>query len=256
MYSEEDLRADEETLILGLAEALEVGQVSIPDDPDERFRILRTLMNVRPPEPVDDDLLETQDRILTYLRDRKGVTDVSVLEFRDGIALWRGDITTLRCDAIVNAANSGMLGCFAPCHRCIDNAIHTFAGMQMRLECQDIMNGMQEPVGHVRVTKGYNIPCRYVMHTVGPMIHGNVTDTDRDALRSCYTSCLEMASSMELETIAFCCISTGEFRFPNREAAEIAVDTVRNHLGSHDGLKVIFDVFTDRDEGIYHDLLG
>lgn len=249
-------RTDDECLLIG-ALARDVGvDVTVPDDPGDRWRLLRSLMNVRGPAEVPPEVLEAQDRVLGDRIAEAGVTDADDLRYEDGIALWRGDITTLRCDAIVNAANSRMLGCFVPCHRCIDNAIHTYAGMQMRLECDRIMGGREEPTGGARATGGYNLPCRYVLHTVGPIVDGRLTDRHRSQLRSCYTSCLGLAASMGLRTLAFCCVSTGEFRFPNEEAAAIAVDTVRGFLDGRDGMRVIFDVFTDRDEAIYRELLG
>lgn len=227
-----------------------------PEDPEERWNVLRTLMNVRGPGHLPDDILRVQDGLLSGISEERGVTDADGLEFRDGIALWKGDITLLKCDAIVNAANSGMLGCFVPCHRCIDNAIHTYAGMQLRLECARKMGGRRAPVGGALVTDAYNLPCRRVIHTVGPMVEGAVTLGDEAALRSCYISCLEVAEAEGLRTVAFCCISTGEFRFPNRSAAEIAVSSVRRFLDGHPGMRVVFDVFTEKDHGIYRELLG
>ena len=175
------------------------------------------------------------------------------------IALWQGDITTLRVDAIVNAANSALLGCFYPLHGCIDNIIHSRSGVQLRLACHDIMaaQGHEEPTGGAKITSAFNLPCRYVLHTVGPIITGRVTRRDREALASCYRSCLALAADRGCESVAFCCISTGEFHFPNREAAEIAVEAVRDFLNGGDGtLRVIFDVFKDRDLEIYRKLLG
>lgn len=227
-----------------------------PDDPGERWNVLRALMNVRGPGPVPDYILRVQDGLLSGISEERGITDADDLEFRDGISLWKGDITTLRCDAIVNAANSGMLGCFVPCHRCIDNAIHTYAGMQLRLECARRMDGRRAPVGGALVTDAYNLPCRRVIHTVGPIVEGPVTPGDEAALRSCYISCLEAAEAEGLRTVAFCCISTGEFRFPNRPAAEIAVSTVRGFLAEHPDMRVVFDVFKEEDHDIYRELLG
>ena len=248
---------DEDVAFLIGSLSRDVGvRVDVPDDPEERWGLLRSLMNVRKPVPVPDDVLRIQDRLLSGISEKRGITDADGLGFRDGIALWRGDITTLRCDAIVNAANSGMLGCFIPCHRCIDNAIHTYAGMHLRMECARIMGGRSEPVGGARVTDAYNLPCRKVIHTVGPMITGSVTDADEEALRSCYRSCLDAAESNGLRTVAFCCISTGEFRFPNRRAAEIAVSAVREHLAGHPDTRVVFDVFKEEDHDIYRELLG
>ena len=170
-----------------------------------------------------------------------------------------GDITTLRCDAIVNAANSGMTGCYVPNHRCIDNCIHTYAGIQLRLDCARIMEeqGHEEPTGQAKITRAYNLPCRYVLHTVGPVITGRVRARDRELLASCYSSCLALAAENGLESVAFCCISTGEFCFPNREAAEIAVRTVREFMKKETGVRrVVFNVFKDRDREIYGQLLG
>ena len=178
---------------------------------------------------------------------------------RKGIRLWQGDITRLAADAIVNAANSQMLGCFVPCHGCIDNAIHTAAGLQLRLECARIMGqqGREEPTGRAKITKAYNLPCRYGLHTVGPIIYGSVTAEDRQLLASCYRSCLELAKRYDLENVAFCCISTGEFRFPNELAAEIAVSTAEEFLREEEGrMEVIFNVFKDKDYEIYRRLLG
>lgn len=250
-----DRRTDEGTLIRAFA--ADVGaDVRVPEDPSERWTLLRSLMNVRAPTPVPEDVLEVQDDYLRGISEERGVTDADSLEYRDGIALWRGDITTLRCGAIVNAANSGMLGCFVPCHRCIDNAIHTYAGVQLRLECASIMRGRREPVGRAVVTGAYNLPCDHVIHTVGPMVGDRVTPEDAEALRSCYRSCLEAAEGCGAGTVAFCCISTGEFRFPNRPAAEIAVSEVRRYLSDHPGLRVVFDVFKEEDHEIYRELLG
>ena len=219
-------------------------------------------MNVRPPKPVSGEFLQIQDAYLGAERDRRGVVDGDQLPAVPGdprIALWQGDITTLRVDAIVNAANSALLGCFYPLHGCIDNIIHSRSGVQLRLACHDIMTaqGHEEPTGGAKITPAFNLPCRYVLHTVGPIITGRVTRRDREALASCYRSCLALAADRGCESVAFCCISTGEFRFPNREAAEVAVETVRDFLNGGDRtLRVIFDVFKDRDLEIYRELLG
>ena len=172
--------------------------------------------------------------------------------------MWRGDITTLQVDAIVNAANSGLTGCYSPLHGCIDNAIHTFAGVKLRLECAKIMEkqGFPEPMGTAKITKAYNLPCKHVLHTVGPMISGALTQTDCQELASCYRSCLELAAESSLESVAFCCISTGEFHFPNELAAQIAVETVKDFLKKQTSVKkVIFNVFKDLDKAIYEKLL-
>lgn len=200
--------------------------------------------------------MEVQDRYLSRLLEEKGIVDVDRLEFEDRMCLWQGDITRLRCDAIVNAANSGMMGCFVPCHGCIDNAIHSYAGIQLRNECAEMMGGSKEPTGQARITSAYNLPCKRVIHTVGPIVSGPLTPHDEEMLRSCYRSCLGLAESEGLKTVAFCCISTGEFRFPKRRAAEIAVEEVRDFLDMNDEMKVIFDVFKDYDLRIYREILG
>ena len=197
-----------------------------------------------------------------YLQERlaeRGVTEPENLTpVQPGIYLWQGDITTLAADAIVNAANSRMLGCFVPCHGCIDNAIHTYAGTQLRMECARIMAGQrkEEATGKAKITKAYNLPCRYVLHTVGPIIYGTVTKTDCELLAGCYRSCLELAASYGLQSVAFCCISTGEFHFPNELAAEIAIQTVRTWQQQNSyRIEVIFNVFKDSDYEIYKRLL-
>lgn len=230
----------------------------VPADPQGRRQLLRALMNVRMPAPVSDEFLGVQDAYLQEETRRKGITDLQELEpVEPGIYLWQGDITTLRCNAIVNAANSQMLGCFVPCHGCIDNAIHTYAGVQLRLECARLMTGQEEePTGNAKITKAYNLPCRYILHTVGPIISEAVTQADRELLASCYRTCLELAAETGLGSIAFCCISTGEFHFPNELAAEIAIQTVGEwQRQTPDKIKVIFNVFKNRDYEIYKRLL-
>ncbi len=234
--------------------------IIVPENPAEKRRLLRSLMNVRMPAPVSEDFLKAQDAYLQLESAKKGVTkprDLTPAE--PGIALWQGDITTLAADAIVNAANSQMLGCFVPCHGCIDNAIHSAAGVQLRLECARVMSeqGTEEPTGRAKITKAYNLPCRYVLHTVGPIIYREVTRKDCELLASCYRSCLELAGAYGLKSVAFCCISTGEFHFPNELAAKIAVQTVRAYLlENKNGMEVIFNVFKDTDYTIYKKLLG
>ena len=191
---------------------------------------------------------------------KKGITELADLKpVEDGIYLWQGDITTLRVDAIVNAANSGMTGCYVPNHRCIDNCIHTFAGVELRLECDRIMReqGYEEPTGKAKITPAYNLPCRYILHTVGPIVGAAPTDGDCRLLESCYRSCLELAAANGLKSVAFCCISTGEFHFPNGQAAQIAVRTVRDFLQRETSVrKVVFNVFKEQDKEIYSRLLG
>ena len=231
-------------------------------DTASQRKLLRSLMNVRPPMPLKQDLLTMQDELLSAEWEEKGVVDGDSLPEvpgHPGIVLWRGDITRLKADAIVNAANSALRGCFCPCPGCIDNAIHSAAGLQLRDECNQIIEaqGHPEPTGRAKLTKGYNLPARYVLHTVGPIIQGHVTGRDRRELASCYRSCLELAAAHELESVAFCCISTGEFHFPNQEAAEIAVKTVTDFLRQDMSIKkVIFNVFKDIDETIYRRILG
>ena len=230
--------------------------LQIPSGEAEQKTLLRSLMNLRPPRPAGEDFLTVQDEYLQEETARKGVTDIADLTpVGPGIYLWQGDITTLRCGAIVNAANSGMTGCYVPCHSCIDNAIHTYAGVQLRIACAELMKkqGHEEPTGQAKLTPAFNLPCDYVLHTVGPVIYGRVTQNDRELLASCYRSCLELAQKNGIKSVAFCCISTGEFHFPNGEAAQIAVDTVRRYRGS---TEVIFNVFKNTDLEIYRELLG
>ena len=206
--------------------------VEIPEDAWKQHRLLRALFNLRPPMPASPELLCVQDDYLQAELAGKGITDADAFEeLRPGICLWRGDITTLRCDAIVNAANSALLGCFCPNHGCIDNAIHTFAGVQLRLACSEIMDaqGHAEPTGSAKLTPAFNLPCRHVLHTVGPIVHGRVTQRDCALLASCYRACLDLAEEGGLRSVAFCCISTGEFHFPNELAAQIAVEAACEH---------------------------
>ena len=230
-----------------------------PADETAQRRLLRSLMNLRPPVPASEDFLKVQDAYLQERLAQRGVTKLENLEpVRPGLYLWQGDITTLAVDAIVNAANSQMLGCFVPCHGCIDNAIHTYAGVQLRLECAGIMGRQshEEETGRAKLTKAYNLPSRYVLHTVGPIVQGAVTQADRELLASCYRSCLDLAAEHGLHSVAFCCISTGEFHFPNQLAAEIAIQTVEGWQRQNpDQIEVIFNVFKDSDYEIYKHLL-
>lgn len=231
----------------------------IPADSERQKILLRGLMNVRRPVRIGADFLQVQDAYLQDETAAKGITDIADLTpIQPGLYLWQGDITTLKCDAIVNAANPGMTGCYIPNHRCIDNAIHTFAGVELRLTCEQLMEqqGYPEPTGQAKITPAFNLPCRYVLHTVGPIISGIVTKEDKELLASCYRSCLELAAENGLESVAFCCISTGEFHFPNDLAAEIAVRTVKEFLKKQTSVKkVIFNVFKDLDKAIYEKLL-
>ena len=242
-----------------LAEDPSYAGFPIPGTVSEQRRLLRGLLNVRPPKPISNDFLEIQDAYLQERLSERGVQSAADLApLQPGLFVWQGDITTLRCDAIVNAANSQMLGCFVPCHGCIDNAIHTYAGVQLRLECAEIMRrqGHAEETGQAKLTKAYNLPCRYVLHTVGPIVQGAVTKRDKALLESCYRACLELALENGLRSVAFCCISTGEFHFPNEDAARIAVRTVQSFRAQHpDAPEVIFNVFQDKDAAIYRQLL-
>ncbi len=242
-----------------LNERLEYRDWRIPQDVSDQKLLLRGLLNVRPTQVCNPEFLRVQDAYLRQATAEKGITDCSALSpVQPGLYLWQGDITTLKCDAIVNAANSGMTGCYAPNHRCIDNAIHTFAGVQLRLACAEIMErqGCPEPTGKAKITPAFNLPCRYILHTVGPIVDESPTERDCAQLESCYRACLTLAVENHLESIAFCCISTGEFHFPNEQAAQIAVQTVKTFLNQKSSVKkVIFNVFKDLDREIYARLL-
>ena len=234
--------------------------MALPEDEAAQRRLLRALCNVREPVPAPADFLAVQDAYLQEETRRKGVTDAArIPEAEPGIRLWRGDITTLRCDAIVNAANSALLGCFVPCHGCIDNAIHTYAGVQLRLACAELMaaQGHPEPAGRAKITPAFNLPSRYVLHTVGPIVRNRPTARDEALLAACYRSCLALAAAHGARSVAFCCISTGEFHFPSARAAQIAVQTVREARKTlqHE-MDVIFNVYQERDLRIYEGLLA
>lgn len=236
--------------------------LELPEGEEEQKRLLRSLMNIRPPRPISDDFLKIQDEYLKEEAARRGVTDsrllpASSLDAR--FVLWRGDITTLKIDAIVNAANSALRGCFVPCHSCVDNIIHSVSGIQLRLACDKIMReqGYEEPVGRAKITLGYNLPARYVIHTVGPIVAGPLLEKHCRQLSDCYRACLLLAGEKGLKSIAFCCISTGEFHFPQERAAEIALETVRDFLRADRRIeRVVFNVFKEEDEKIYRKLLG
>ena len=250
-----------------LNERVEYRSYPIPDDEQEQKNLLRALMNVRMPDPISEEILAVQDEYLTEENVRAGITDIADLKpcaIDDRLYLWQGDITTLKVDAITNPANAAMLGCFQPLHNCADNIIGSKSGIRLRLRCNDYMcrqaavhgRNYQEPTGHAMITPGYNLPAKYILHTVGPIVQGRLTKEHEHLLASCYTSCLNLAAENNLESIAFCCISTGVFMFPNQRAAEIAVKTVRNwfdETGSQ--MKIIFNVYKDLDLGIYRELL-
>lgn len=233
--------------------------MDIPFDKENQKQLLRSLMNIRPPKIVSDKFIQIQNEYLREEIKQAGITDFNgLIAEQQQLYLWKGDITTLRIDAIVNAANSQMLGCFVPCHACIDNAIHTFAGVQLRIACADIMSeqGNQEKIGKAKITPAYNLPSKYVLHTVGPVIYGQLTKQDCELLASCYRSCLELAENNGVKSIAFCCISTGEFHFPNKRAAEIAIQTVKKYIyETQSSINVLFNVFKESDYEIYKGLL-
>lgn len=236
--------------------------MDIPEDDAERKRLLRSLMNIRPPRPIGTEFLKVQDEYLNEEVKKKGITDSDTLPvspINNRLVLWRGDITTLKADAIVNAANSALRGCFVPCHACVDNIIHSVSGIQLRLACDELMNeqGYDEPTGKAKITPAFNLPCSYVLHTVGPIVSGILTKKHCEQLADCYKSCLELASDKGLKSVAFCCISTGEFHFPRRKAADIAVQTVTDFLQTDKRIeRVIFNVFKQEDYDIYKKLLG
>ena len=242
-----------------LAEEPQYEGCAIPQDEIGQQRLLRSLMNVRPPRPIGGDFLAVQDAYLRQRAEEKGIVTLAELTpVEDKLYIWQGDISRLAVDAIVNAANSGMTGCYCPCHGCIDNAIHTFAGLQLRLECAELMGrqGHEEPTGGAKLTKAYNLSSKYVLHTVGPIVSGALSHRDEELLEDCYRSCLKLAEKSGISSVAFCCISTGEFHFPNRRAAEIAVQTVKDFLRDNQSeMKVIFNVFRDEDYRIYKELL-
>lgn len=244
-----------------LNEDPQLADIEIPGDTIGQCTLLRSLMNIRPPRPAGREFLVIQDEYLKTERDMAGIVDSASLPAAgedSRMILWKGDITTLKADAIVNAANSALLGCFHPMHSCIDNIIHSRSGIQLRLSCDSIMKtqGYEEPAGRAKITPAYNLPCKYVIHTVGPVIYGDVTKRDSALLASCYRSCLELAEEKGCKSIAFCCISTGEFHFPNQKAAGIAVAAVREFLEKGTTIeKVIFNVFKEQDLEIYKNLL-
>lgn len=242
-----------------LKENIQDSKIDIPTGETEQKRLLRALFNIRMPKPISDEFLSIQDDYLQEEAKLKGIIDYKSLKPTEkGFYIWKGDITKLKCDAIVNAANSQMLGCFYPNHGCIDNAIHTCAGVQLRLACAEIMKsqGCEEKTGKAKITPAFNLPCRYVIHTVGPIVRGCLTTEDCELLASCYRSCLELADKNGLKSIAFCCISTGEFHFPNNKAAEIAIETVSNYKEqTNSKIEVIYNVFKEVDYRIYTELL-
>ena len=237
-------------------------EIDIPNDFRSKRNLLRSLMNVRPPLSISDKFIDVQNEFLTSETLNKNLTSVEDISESSGkLMLWQGDIVTLKVDAIVNAANSKLLGCFIPMHSCIDNIIHSSAGIQLRDECNRIMKsqGCDEEIGKAKITDAYNLPSKHVIHTVGPAIPKGSTPSLKDCemLASCYTSCLDIASYNNLDSIAFCCISTGVFNFPPKDAAEIAINTVKKYIEDNETSlnHIIFDVFGDEDYLIYKNLL-
>jgi len=241
-----------------LKEDPRLSEMEIPADLQGKRDLFRALRNIREPKLVSDEFLRLQDEELKAQLEEKGIVELPI---EPKIQIWQGDITRLKIDAIVNAANSRMLGCWGPLHACIDNAIHSAAGIQLREECNQLMlkQGHEEPTGRAKITKAYNLPCKYVIHTVGPIIpNGIPTEFQREQLASCYRSIMQIADENNLESVAFCCISTGEFHFPNGLAAEIAVKTVKDYLNEHAETSVktvVFNVFKDIDYKIYHKII-
>ena len=231
-------------------------EIELPTEQAQLFSLYRSLVNIREAKTATDKFIMIQNKMLKNEIKRKGIIDSS--NFKKSMNIWRGDITQLKVDAIVNAANNQMEGCFIPGHNCIDNAIHTFAGVQLRNECHQIMSKQRylEPTGRAKITNAYNLPCRYIVHTVGPIVHNVLTDEKRFLLAECYRNCLKKAEVYGLKSIAFCCISTGVFNFPKKEAAQIAINTVSTFLKGSQIEKVIFNVFKEDDEMIYQQLLN
>lgn len=253
-------------------DSVQYKELENPDTYGEKRRMLRSLMNIRMPRPMEQSVIRIQDDFLEAEAMEKGVVELdeiptiaeqynSTYRFADRLSVWQGDITTLRVSAIVNAANSQMLGCFVPCHRCIDNAIHSAAGIELRQACNEEMNlrknsfgaDYEEPTGQAMLTRGYNLPAEYVIHTVGPIVGAGLTDSLRQDLYNCYSSVMKCCIDHHIRSVAFCCISTGEFRFPNEDAAQIAVQTVTGILEEHQNEfdRVIFNVFKDEDKRYY-----
>ena len=236
-------------------------EIEIPNGEQEKKDLFRSLMNTWKVSELPSEFYGVQEEYLQEILSAKGITRLEDLtEIDKNIYLWQGDITTLEVDAIVNAANKALLGCLIPLHRCIDNAIHTQAGLQLRKECDDVMKaqGSFEKTGQAKITAGYNLAAKHVIHTVGPIIYRVVEDDDKELLASSYRNCLKLALDNNLKSIAFCCISTGEFRFPNDLAAEIAVAEVKKFFRENPtaDLKVVFNVFKDLDKKLYEGLLG
>lgn len=227
--------------------------MDIPKTYDEKRFLLRGLINIREPKKISQKVLNKESELLQLELKEKEVLDVQ--KFKEKIVIWKGDITTIRCEAIVNACNEYLLGCFIPNHTCIDNQIHTYAGISLRLKCHEIMQGKTLNNGKVIVTSGYNLPCKYIIHTVGPKIVGKVKPEDKRDLQNCYLNALKIAKEKHIRTIAFPCISTGVYGYPKKLAASVAIQTVKDYLKEDESSFdcIIFNVFTDEDYQIYQD---
>ena len=245
-----------------IEDSKEYGDLRIPNDPEEKRKILRSLMNIRMPSSMSEEVLSVQDDYLTERNREKGIVTLNdIPEIKDGLSIWQGDITRLAVDAIVNAANSQMLGCFVPMHSCIDNCIHSFAGIQLRNECNEKMKtkriqygeDYEQPTAAPMLTEAYNLPAKKIVHVVGPIVSGRLTEDLENDLADCYANTLDLCKDSGLRSVAFCCISTGVFHFPNRKAAQIAVKTVREWMKRYpDSMdRVIFNVFKDEDRRYY-----
>ncbi len=231
-----------------------LSNIEIPTNIDEKKDLYRALRNIRNPKPISEEYLKIQDEYLKEEINNKGIIDEKDIAFdKDIISIWQGDITTLKCDVIVNACNEYLLGCFNPTHRCIDNTIHSFAGMQLREECNNIMKGQTLPNGDVVLTNSYNLPSKYIIQTVGPQVNGVPSKKDKDDLRKCYYNSLKLCKDKGLKTIAFPCIATGLYGFPKEEASKIAISAVKEYLKANPNAfnHIIFNVFKDEDLEIY-----
>ena len=244
-------------------ETLEIDNLSYKD----KKRIYRSLCNIRDAKPISEEYFKIENKYLQEELNKKDITDVADiqpakellkvtnLKYEDKICLWKGDITTLKIDAIVNAANSQGLGCFVPMHSCVDNIIGSNAGVSLRLECNKVMKEKNYflPTGKAFITKGYNLPAKYVIHTVGPIIYEEVTEKEEQELINCYINSLKLAIQNGIKTIAFPCISTGKFRFPKTQACKLAIKAVEEFLDTHNDEidKIVFNIYIEEDYEIY-----
>lgn len=249
-----------------IADSDDYKHIPVPEDETQKKVILRSLMNIRMPRKMDDEVLKVQDEYLKLCAEEKGIVELKDIPIiKDIFSIWQGDITRLKVDAIVNAANSIMLGCWAPMHLCIDNQIHTFAGIQLRAECNEKMQELkkkygqdyEQPTAVPMLTDAYNLPSKKVIHIVGPIVYGELTKELEKELADCYEKTLDMCLENGLKSVAFCCISTGEFRFPKERAAEIAIGTTKKWVLEHPKAmdRIIFNVFKDEDKKYYEKMI-